>query len=401
MVNNTFWRNRVGMLIGMASSSVQFAGNKLLENSAEDLQWFHICNSRFSWRPQIKDTLLVATMDNVARPSPRKGALLVPESEFLYISGATFVNYGDTGALNHCAGFGTNPCVCSWSRTTPLVSDFHHPHSFTARVDRLRFVNTTLRVWFERTQQYWDLDGSLSGSTNSSVIPYRPYNDWPECTRATSGALGNALICPPSNPGRKVNFIVNDPSNLASSSASVTSESYLAIWGPANRTAWIKPTDMLLVSGHYYGLSFENAEDLTKWSIKYSEPDYLYNTNRRAWVGLTVKWNQKRYNNPVYFPSLPPCSSRPCPGQIEIPLAPANTLPPIDSTFGTANFPSNNSWTVMLTSNLPSGSPLFNSNNNGNGAPESSNVFSIDVDYNLCPPIGCILRPPPARWEPQ
>jgi hypothetical protein len=394
MINNTFWRNRVGMIIGMASSSVQFAGNKLLENSAEDLQWQQICNSRFSWRPQIKDTLFVATMDNVARPSPRKGALLVPESEFLYISGVTFVNYGDTGALNHCAGFGVNPCVCSWSRTTPLASDFHHPHSFTARVDRLRFVNTTLRVWFERTQQYWDLDGSLSGSANSSVLPYRPYNDWPECTRATSGALGDALVCPPSNPGRKVNFIVFDPSNLASSSASVTSESYLAIWGPANRTAWIKPTDMLLVSGHYYGLSFENAADLTKWSIKYSEPDYLYNTNRRAWVGLTIKWNQKRYNNPVYFPSLPPCSSRPCPGQIEIPLAPANTLPPIDSAFGTANFPSNNSWTVMLSSNLPSGSPLFNGGNNGIGALQNSNVFSIDVDYNLCPPIGCI--PPPA-----
>jgi hypothetical protein len=396
MVNNTFWRNRVGIIIGSASPSVQFVGNKLLENSAEDLQWFHICNSRFSWRPQIKDTLLVATMDKIARPSPRKGALLVPESEFLYISGVTFVNYGDTGALNHCDGFGLNPCFCSWSRTIPLATDFYHPHSFTARVDRLRFVNTTLRVWFERTQQYWDLDGSLSGVVNSSVIPYKPYNDWPECTRDTSGSLGDALICPPSSPARKVVVNIVDPSNLAASSASVTSESFLASWGPANRTSWIKPTSMLLVSGHYYGLSFQNAQDMTKWSIRYSEPDYLYSTNRRAWVGLTVKWIQKRYNNPVYFPSLPlvaPCTSRPCPGQIEIPLAPTNTLPPIDSIFGTANYPSNNSWTVMLTSNLPSGSPLFNSGNDGNGALESSNVFSIDVDYNQCPPIGCILPP--------
>ena len=48
----------------------------------------------------------------------------------------------------------------------------------------------------------------------------------------------------------------------------------------------------------------------------------------------------------------------------------------------------------MLTSNLPSGSPLFNGGNNGIGALQYSNVFSIDVDYNLCPPIGCI--PPPA-----
>jgi hypothetical protein len=410
IINNTFWRNDVGMMIGMVSSSVQFVGNKLLENRGDDLQWFHMCNPRFSWRPHIKDTLFVATMVNVASPSPRKGALLVAESEFLYISGVTFVNYGDTGALNHCAGVGFNPCVCSWSRSTPLFSDAWHPHSFTARVEHLRFVNTTLRVWFERTQQYWDLDGSLSGLANSSVIPYMPHNDWPECRRDTSGLLGDALVCPASSPGRKVIVKVIDPSSLASSDAFVTSESYLAIWGPANRTAKIKSTSMLLVSGHYYGLSFQNAQDLTKWSISYSEPDYLYSTNRRAWVGLTIKWNQKRYNNPVYFPSLPlvaPCTSRPCPGQIEIPLVPSNTLPPIDSTFGTANFPSNNSWTVMLTSNLPSGGPLFNSRNNGIGAMASSNVFSIDVDYNQCPPIGCIPPPPtgtlgvPVMWSSQ
>ncbi len=397
MINNTFWRNFIGITIGTISASVQFVGNKLLENSETDFQWHFMCNSLFSWRPQIKGMLLVATMDNVARPSPRKGALLVPESEFFYISGVTFVNFGDTGALNHCYGFGTTPCFCFWSRTTPFVADALHPHAFTIRVDRLRFVNTTLRVWFERTEQYWDLDGSLSGLANSSVIPYKSYNDWPECTRDASGSLGDALICPPSNPGRKVIFDIRDPIILASSSAFVTSESYLAIWGPANRTASIQPTGMLLVSGHYYGLSFQSAQDLTKWSISYSEPEYLYSTNRRAWVGLTVKWNQKRYNNPVYFPSLPlvaPCTSRPCPGQIELPLVPSNTLPPTDSIFGSANFPSNNSWTVMLTSNLPSGSQLFNSRNNGNGALESSNVFSIDVDYNQCPPIGCI--PPPA-----
>jgi hypothetical protein len=166
MINNTFWRNAIGMIIGMSSASVQFVGNKLLENSDHDLQWFHMCNSRFSWRPQIKDTLFVASMDIVSRPSPRKGALLVPEAEFFYISGVTFVNYGDTGVLNHCKGVGggladIDPCFCTWSRTTPLSSDALYPHSFTVRVDRLRFVNTTLRVWFERTQQYWDLDGTV------------------------------------------------------------------------------------------------------------------------------------------------------------------------------------------------------------------------------------------------
>jgi hypothetical protein len=64
------------------------------------------------------------------------------------------------------------------------------------------------RIGWSRTDIYWDLDGSLTGTgkPNQYVSAYKEYNAWPDCTVSkTLGAGGlSGIYCPTGVAMRKV-----------------------------------------------------------------------------------------------------------------------------------------------------------------------------------------------------
>ena len=122
-----------------------------------------VCSSVYSNVPQVKDTLFVNAMQKVPLYNnvPQKGAMLFPTSEYFYASGLTFVNYADGATLSSCQAFG---CTCGWVGGAPLQSDGRFYSGVTQRTDRLRFINSPQRIFWDRSDIIIDLDGSLTGT---------------------------------------------------------------------------------------------------------------------------------------------------------------------------------------------------------------------------------------------
>ena len=114
--------------------------------------------------PQVVDTLFVNAMQKVPLYNnvPQRGAMLFPTTEFFYVSGLTFVNYVDGAPLSTCVAYG---CTCGWVGGEPLQSDGWLYHGMTQRVERLRFINSPQRIFWDRSDVIIDLDGSLTGAS--------------------------------------------------------------------------------------------------------------------------------------------------------------------------------------------------------------------------------------------
>ena len=97
--------------------------------------------------------------------NPRNGALLFPTTEFFYVSGLTFVNYVDGAILSSCVAIA---CTCIWRGGEPLQADGRYYHGVTQRTERLRFINSPQRIFWDRSDIIIDLDGSLTGT----IFPY-------------------------------------------------------------------------------------------------------------------------------------------------------------------------------------------------------------------------------------
>jgi hypothetical protein len=192
--NSTFWRNGQGVFLGELSSSVQFSGFKILESTQFAFGWYFMAcgSSVFTTRPQLTNSLFVATLDPIKNPAPMVGAVLFPQNEYFYASGLTFVDYVQGAPLSSCVAFG---CVCGWQGGAPFQSDVMNYNGFTQRVDRLRFINSPYRAFWDRTDVMVDLDGSLSGAPMQYVSAYSKFNAWPECT--VSDALGAGILASP------------------------------------------------------------------------------------------------------------------------------------------------------------------------------------------------------------
>jgi hypothetical protein len=243
--NNTLWRNGIGMNWFPLPTAVQMYGNKFLENTGGDFSMYHIdpATNYFTWRPNMRDSLFVGDMNSpYSRKLSNRVVMALPNEEFYYLSGATFVNYPSDILLTACVPRG---CLCA-----PMLEPFSDKsHSgVTYRTERLRFINTTkvnppsysnsnvtqrylstviesARLFYpqrfllflicrvqiiswSRTDIYWDLDGSLTrtGIPNTYVSAQLKYNSWPECTVSeTLGSAGvNGIYCDPGIAIRKV-----------------------------------------------------------------------------------------------------------------------------------------------------------------------------------------------------
>ena len=197
----------------------------------------------------------------------------------------------------------------------------------------------------------------------------------------------------------------------------------------ASRTSEVRPNNAVvapakhqpaLVTGHYYGIAFNTIQDVQNFKLRYSEPDYLNGTVTgktyvNDWIGLTFGWVQKRYSLQFNYPSAIDSDAHgswgtiPLDGVQEImPLVRRNTLPKITSVFGTASYPGgpgNNTVNLLLNSNISAHNwnRLYHNWNkiDSKGNKVVSDAFTLDMTYNLCPPVGCNYVPSGNLGAPQ
>jgi len=402
VVNNTFFRCSTGIFIGATSPRVYYKNNVLIENG-DGVIWHHMCSNWRSTKPVLSNTLFVATMDNTVRP-PTTGGLYLPENDYVYVKDLAFVNFGaGVSTMSTCQD---NGCVCGSPSvvTRPTKSVPPHDgnkHGFTFRVSGMRYVNSSVRMAWDRTDAIEDLDGSFTGGIPGGwATAYHSYNDvQPQCHRDTTGALGYGLICNAATTIRGVFLSGISPSSDAKSSLIISGGSALGTWAAPNRTEIISSKTgqlVLLVSAQHYGIKFDGgnspAPDWEAVSVRYSDPSHLLSSPLHEWLGLTFTWVAKRYSISAYYPSSTICSDKPCSNQLELPTyripAPMSS-PPV---FGSGVMSNSSTWTVMLSKSLPRGSEFSGSNVSTLAALPGwavSNAFTFDMSYHLCPPIGC------------
>lgn len=71
---------------------------------------------------------------------------------------------------------------------------------YTYRWSGLSFVNSAVRVGWAAPYKdiFLDLDGSLTGWVNGTVLPFWAWNAWPECPQDRIGMFSLGSVCNPS-----------------------------------------------------------------------------------------------------------------------------------------------------------------------------------------------------------
>lgn len=371
--NFTSFRNMNHGIFGKHNGDLHHVNPKLVENLNDDyFQIKYLGSLSFTWDPNIKNGLFIATTDPVNRPAWDKRAIFAPQNEYWYVSGATIVNYGNNGAIASCA-------ECDSQQ------EFRQG-AYTYRFDRLQFINSAVRTYWSPPKKdiYWDVDGSLTNQNGGGwVLPRYKFNDWPECPVDTVGTYQGGNVCNKNVQVRRLQIDSFTPTaELQFKTMNVTSSvgSDDILFRPKELYGWTIP----LVNTHWYSLQFETLVDWRTFRLRYSEPEYITNPE---WTGTSWSWIDSRYRIRSLYR-----------GTNEVFPSPAGTLPSPTDMFGTGNMPSgplNNTWSVMLSTNLNGTDPM---NDKGNS-------YSIQVAAIQCPPFGCGgpssdgLLGPPKLWS--
>ena len=281
--------------------------HKLVDNGNSDLSWemLEAVDFASSAVPHVQDCLFVATPNPAVRPfrnsRGRKVGLWSPQDEYFNIDGATFVNYGDNGAIAGC-----NEC---------LADDSLSQGGFTIRTNNLKFVNSHKRLLHTAPfKEIWmDMDGSLTGQVNASVTFARAHNQWAECRVDATGALDFGLVCDPSVRIRRVQFDGVTPKEMDFLYMLYTQATGLGqISGipagqqpgsagigflPKEIYGWVMP----MVTSHFYSATWLTRMDWRTIKIRYSEPDYVRSLAidgqaEAEFIGLQFNYTDYRHN---------------------------------------------------------------------------------------------------------
>ncbi|CAE7614256.1 PKHD1L1, partial [Symbiodinium sp. KB8] len=383
--NFTSFHNGQHGIFTKISGDIHHIDAKLVENGDDEVFWTKLENTVYKWDPHFKNLLAIASR---AGQRDGKHGIFGPQNEYFYVDGATFVNYGNPGVLAACA-------KCA-SQTDMKQG------GYTYRYQNLRFVNSPKKThWtLPRKQIFWDVDGSLTGIANGTVLPFYEFNAWPECTHEGE-EYDDGMICDSSVRVRRVVIDGVEPQELDFKNAIVTGRSNRhpsvdsAEWGLENSTkpdviqfwpkeeyGWVVP----LVTSHRYHFDFDSTIDFQKMRLKYGEyalidegwtpaaspADASRGTLDPAgeWVALAFNYTDRRWNFEVTYAE----GKRPWLNTLEVPAP--------DDDLGTGSMINNTKeWHVML--------------NDKNITLDTPSKYQFNVFPLQCPPDGCYVPPPP------
>jgi hypothetical protein len=362
--NFTSYRNYGNGIFNKRVGDLHYINAKLLENAAEEFHWFKYIGP-YDTTPNVVNMLCVAHTDPDVVSNKR--AMWLPQTENFQVSGATFVNYGDFGAISGCASCDSDAFLAQGG--------------YTVRFDGLRFVNTTRRTkWTAPFKDIFvDLDGSLTGHVNGSVSPFFAFNQWPECV-ANLTMFDGGIACDGSVRTRRLQVDNVDPAALDFLQMRITSSVGTGVinYLPKEISGWVAP----VVTHHGYNNSFISPIDWLTMRIRYSEPTLVDMPNE--WMQIGWNYTNYRYSYDVKTSA----------GNSVLPVTPIDSLS-VSDKFGTSRLTTNTSWHVVLT-------------NHGLDSAVSRNSFpgpySVSAKAVLCDPKACGLPGnvplgPPVFWS--
>jgi hypothetical protein len=306
-VNFTSFRNGGHGIFGKLNGDLHHINPKLAENAGDELFWTKLEKVVYNDNPHVVNLLAIAKVDGTY--SGGKVGLFAPQNEYFYVKGATFVNYGDAGAISGCAKCDSH---------TDMKQG-----GYTTRFEGLRFVNSPRRVkWTAPYKQiFWDLDGSLTDQSPAGgwLMPYHKFNDWrPACRgMGDASAIGTdgqkydgGIRCDDSVVVRRMQMDGFQPNELQWQELAVHSPGVGTgniMYREKEIAGWVFP----LVAGKFYSLFFRSQIDWRQYAMRYSEPDYVgshanrHNGAVKEWVGFHQNWTDYRDHIEVHYPNRP------------------------------------------------------------------------------------------------
>lgn len=425
--NITIWRVHHATAMDHYSSGIQFNGFKVLDcviGSLFQLNDMGLLGEQ-SGRPNILDSLYVASfttdedspgafskmLKNTSYNVFNRVALGLPDTSGFWLSGVTFVNYGQNVTIGECH---ITTCSCLFPTDFYDDSAQYQGGYVVHRVDRLTYINSPRRMFWTYTNAVNDLDGSFSGTKGQMVMTYRPYLDWPgECDRDLEGVYGFGLVCKNTVNLRYLEIWAFDPERFAGrvmiqgrgpelSFGNKNDPETRDVWrkDPFTQTPWScncrRWNAGFFVPHHTYSMRWDDLEpwhheafhmdtDLTDWAG--------YHTWGNSWLrggpedGMIIRlgsmqkvWRfassyDEKYESPL-------------------PLLPSGTIPNISHQFGTLAWPS---YGKKSGSSFETHLSLYNA------IPSKKtfvNVYAIQIDPSgETIPDSPADAPPPVEWK--
>ena len=398
--NFTAYKNGGNGIFGKVNGALHHVNTKLADNGAGELSWVRYEQVQYGWLPSIQNLLAVGTVDDSAVATlPWKIGLYLSQSEYHYIKGATFVNYGSSPALSGC-----NDCDSAES---------YKQGGYTYRMQGLKFINSNVRTyWSDPPKEiFYDLDGSLTGYVNGTATPYYPWNEWPECVKQDA-TYSNGLVCNGDVRVRRLQMDNLAPwqldwNNLAVTGLGSTTNTSGTMWfRPKEIYGWVFP----VVTGKHTLIQFQSQIDWQSMFLRYSEPEYVRDLTtsnpQDEWASLRFSFTQYRYSYSVLYPgdvwNMYDTSS-----SYYVPFL-NTSLPQTTLGGGYPTYLSNTgtgALTYYNTSSQLGGGYYDLMINTVNTTANFANKYQMWVLANQCPPAGCplVLGPgefgPPVFWS--
>jgi hypothetical protein len=344
-------------------------------NGASDIDIVHYEDVWYTDNPAVQNALFVGVLPRNYHAGLNLGKFAIwgPQNEYFYVRNATFVNYGDSGAIAGC-----NECFSDESMMQG---------AFTTRFEQLKFVNSRLRiVWVPSYKEImWDLDGTLAGVPDSMVTKFYDVINWPDACDILSpvSVYSTSLRCGGGNRTARIRRVQLDavtPSQLSFTDVVVKSA--------------VGETEFFFLPLDTYGWVFPAVTGINK-TYQYIWRDagisaYTLNLTLGRVPYLKETTNNSKYDERVtitYTPNMwdyMPYSFATTSGNRKSKYVPNNTTKPLVK-MGDANF-HNITVDVMLTN---TGANL------GWVAP-----YNVYAEAKLCPPKGCPIPPVPTIGTP-
>lgn len=278
--NFTAFLNGNNGIFGKNNGDLHHVNTKLIDNGREELSWKIMETVEYRENdPHIFNSLFVNSIPGVSHGSSHVG-IMMPQNEFFHVNGATFVNYGNHGAIAGCS-------ECDSDNNMKQGG-------FTYRLAGLRFVDSERFIsWTEpRKQIFHDLDGSLTGFVNGTATPFYGWNLYPGTCEKAGIAHDFGIVCDGSVRVRRLQIDGVQPRELDFVRMHIgqfnhSERNDTIAFRPREFYGWAVP----IVNQNSYFTSFVSLVDFRQMQIRYSEPQYLEGSTEF----LELVWNYTDY----------------------------------------------------------------------------------------------------------